>query len=441
MILQPARIVLIDNEQTHLRALSDALGSLGSASLSYLYKDEHPEHCILAGVRLVFCDLHLNSDAKTSDTKMHCANIASMLATGLAEDHGPYLLVVWSQFPDEVESLRTYLDELAPGQQPFDLVCLNKSDFINVDDGSVIEGTDLPKEIKEKIAELPGLTALLSWEQTVSASAAKTTNLLWGLCKDSAGTGNPDKMLTKTLGKLAAGGAGVSNGTDAPGRSVLEALVPLLADQIEAQEINEELWKQAVDVKNRGSGASSERLYSALHIEIPTSYSADRRGVVSLLSDLVSDDTFEEFFGFGMGDLLIECGFSKKIKVKIEGRDETNTVPSDGVFEGSKWFLVQINAACDEAQSHPGLQPYCLAAIVPDEFKTGKSPRGSIETTNPFIFEEKKSTMYLMGRFVIGLSKRQTEALTPSLRLRSALLDKLVFGLRTNAARLGVTEP
>jgi len=439
MILQPARIVLIDDKQSHLKAIADALGLLGSASLSFLYKDEHPAPEILAGVRLIFCDLHLGSDAKTTDTKTYCSNIASMLASSLAEDHGPYLLIIWSQFPNEVDSLKGYLDELEPGQRPFSFVCLDKNAFINVGDGTVLEGADLPGEIRGIVSKQPGLAAMLNWEQTASVSAAKVTNSLWKLAVDKSKT-DPDKALCGTLGKLAVSAAGEKLGEEAPGRSVLEALVPLLADQIEAHPVNEAVWKTAVDLEEKANGAPSEALYTALHIEQPTSYKSDSRGVVSYLEPLVASECFKDFFGYDQGTLLMQCGFQEKDDEESKKNGRNIMKVKDGLLGTEEWFLVQINAACDEAQDHPGLIPFCLAALVPNK-KTNKNGKQSVQATEPFLFRGRKTSLYLMGRFVIGLTKNQSVKLEPQFRLRSSLLDKLIFGLRTNAARLGVTEP
>ncbi|WP_146010277.1 hypothetical protein [Acidimangrovimonas sediminis] len=430
---------MIDDNRDHLRAISDALGSLGSASLSFLYNSDHPSPSVLAGARLIFCDLHLNADTITSDGKAECGNIASMLATGLTEDHGPYLLVIWSQFPDKVASLSDYLAELAPGQKPFQYICLDKNKFIDVSAGSALRGTDLPGEIQGIVSNQPGLTAMLSWEQVVSLSAAQTTNSLWTLSL-AASRRQPDKALCQTLGKLAVGAAGLAFSTNFPGHSVVEALVPLLADQIETRDIDESIWKAAVDVQNRSSGAASEALYTALHIEAPTSYAAKKRGTVSPLDELIADTHFKSVFGFEKSDLLMDSGYNEK--------DDENSTKSSVAWkafgeavEHSKWFLVQINAACDEAQDHPGLLPFCLAFTVPASTTRRGKPKGSVEVTKTILLDGTKAYMYLLGRFVIGLPNSEAEKLKPSFRIRAALLDKLVFGLRTNSARLGITEP
>lgn len=423
MILQPARIVLIDDKAPHLKALADALGILGSASLSYHYTDEHPSSLHLSGARLIFCDLHLTSDAATTDSKVHCANIASMLDACLADDHGPYLLVIWSQFPDDVEILQGYLDELPSGKSPIKFACLNKNKYIEVDTGDPTDPSDLQTEIRNIVNSQQGLATLLQWEQTVALAAARTTTSLWEICAEI----NPkdaDKALRRTLGKLVRGAFGKTKAENNPGRSLLEVLGPLLADRIEAQSIDAAVWAAGIDVVDGPPVASSARLYGALHIENPTNASAIDRGVVSSATDYLHHDKFVEKIGYSAKDILKDCGF------KGERLD-----PAE---KAAEWYLVQICAACDQAQGKLRLLPYCLAVTVPAAIKPDSSD--GVQKTRAFMLDQ-EVILYLHGGFVFGETAALMSELNPKFRIRTALLDKLVLELRSHSARIGVTEP
>lgn len=439
MILQPARIVLIDDNERHLKAISEALGQLGSASLSFQYQGDNPGPAIMAGARLVFCDLHLNSDAMTSDGKTECSQIVGMLDEAISDEHGPYLLIIWSQFPDKIGSLAEYLAEMPPGQRPFHHACLDKNNFIDVAQGTAIPNTDLPGEIQKTVADQPGLAAMLSWEQSAAKSAAQATNSLWKLSVETSKK-NPDKALCKTLGKLAVGAAGPNFGSSMPGRSVLEALVPLLADQIEAQDLDEALWQVAVDIDGRSGGAASDALYTALHLEVPTSYGANKRGSASPVSALFDDDGFESFFGFSKEAVLADCGYREKDEEASTKKNPVWQTPAAAV-SSAEWFLLQVNAACDEAQNHPGLFPFCLAFTMPRSVNNAKGWKDSVVKTKPVVLCDTSKDVFLLGRFIVGLPREMAEKLSPSFRIRTALLDQLVYNLRTNSARLGVTEP
>ena len=434
MILQGARIVVIDDNEQHLMALTRVIAELGSACLSFHYKDEHPAKHQLAGARLIFCDLHLGSDTLTSDKNAFYANIASMLAEGISPEHGPYVLIVWSQYGEELDKLNEYIRELDPGQRPFEVVPLDKNRFINVATGEIREDANLAHAVEEAVEAQPGLAAMLDWEELVARAASRTTSELWGLCLDAEGT-HTDLVLRNTLGKLAKA-AGSANAQAQPGHCVRETLAPLLNDQIGTARMDEERWSRAVRFGG-GTAAPSSRLYTALHFEIPPLVPASARGVASSLPVAwSSNEEFTAKFGSSPSDVLKTCGY----------RGEN----LDCAAAEASWYLVQINAACDEGSQAPGYLPYCLAATVPiKRMRAGESvplklrekPKGSVEKTREVTLQASKTEwLFLFGSFVMGLRDCETVDFDPIFRIRPSLLDKLILSIRVNSARLGVVE-
>ena len=436
MILQAARVVVIDDNEQHLAALARAIAELGSACLSFLYRDEHPDRQQLAGARLIFCDLHLVIDALTSDRKALYANIASMLLQGISAQHGPYLLIVWSQYVDDLDTLNEYLDELEPGQRPFAVVGLDKNEFIDVATGDIREGGDLVAAVEKVVESRPGLAGMLNWEELVASGASRTTSTLWGLCSAVEGS-DPDDVLRNTLGRLARGAAGARASENA-GYSVRESLTPLLADQIATAAINEDRWSKAVQLGDDGPAASRPVLYTWLHFEIPSMLPASSRGVASALPKAWSSpERFKTKFGSSQEDVLRTCGYRG---------------PSlERAVSGASWYLVQINAACDDGDDDPGYLPYCLAVSVPtkrDEqgrpvpLKANGKIKGGVERTREVALDEgKQEWLYLFGGFVIGLREWETADFRRAFRIRPSLLDKLILDIRFNSARLGIVEP
>lgn len=435
MILQAARVIVIDDDEQHLAALSRAIGKLGSACLSFHYQDEHPTNHQLAGVRLIFCDLHLGGDTLTSDKTIFYANIASMLAEGISINHGPYLLIVWSQYGEELDKLNEYMSELEQGQRPFAIVPLDKTTFIDAATGQVREDENLVAAVEEAIESQPALAAMLHWEELVARAASRTTSGLWELCLELE-ENDPDAALRNTLGRLAKG-AGGSNASDHPGHSVREALTPLLDDQIATAQMDEDRWSAAVRFGG-GAAAPSSRLYTALHLEIPSAVPASARGVASSLPLAWSSMCeFEKRFGSSPSDVLRMCGYAGE--------------SLDCAVAAASWYLVQINAACDDGSRDPGYLPYCLAATVPTKrtkdgesvrLKANQSRKNSVEKTREVELQEGKNEwLFLFGSFVMGLRESETEDFAPVFRIRPSLLDKLILGIRVNSARLGVVEP
>ena len=436
MILQPARVVVIDNKKQHLDALARAIAELGSACLSFFYKDEYPDRHLLAGARLIFCDLHLVSDAVASDKKALYANIASMLQQGISTQHGPYLLIIWSQYGDDLETLRPYLEGLEPGQRPFDVVPLDKTEFIDGMTGGIREDGGLVKAVEQAIESRPGLAGMLDWEELVAWGAARTTSTLWELCR-GVKENDPDGVLRNTLGRLARGAAG-AKAAEHPGHSLRESLMPLLADRIATAAMDEGRWSEAVRSSGLEPAASAPVLYTWLHLEIPPVLPASLRGVASALpEEWGSPDSFEKKFGVSQDDVLKTCGYRGPSLARAGA--------------GSSWYLVQINAACDDGGEDPGYLPYCLAASVPTKreeqgkpvpLKANEKAKGSVAKTREVVLvEDRQEWLYLFGSFVMGLEKSETAEFKPVFRIRPSLLDKLILDIRFNSARLGVVEP
>lgn len=427
MIIQPARIVVIDNNSEHLKALVDALSVLGSACLPFHYKDTHPEEHLLSGARFIFCDLHLISDAVTTDKKKEYANIASMLLDVLRDDHGPYVLVIWSEYPDDVEALKGYVDQLEDGKKPLLVHALNKNDYIhtNANDGKF--SGDLVKSVAELFQTLPGLAAMLQWEQIVSDAAAQTTSSLWSHCTGDT-TEKRDLSLSNTLGKLANGASGEHSAKEFPGRSVISALTPLLADQLEKNEIEETIWKAAVQFKKADLAASDASLYTMLHVECPTSHDATERGaLVELPASLKEDKDFADFFGYNQKSIIHEFGY------RGDRLDEA--------VNEATWCCLQINAACDQAQGHAGLVPYTLSCFVPTTIKKRDDKRNSVFQSRGIVIDGGEKFLFSHGRFTTGMTQEKAIELRPLMRLRGQLLDQAVFDIRVQAARLGTIEP
>ena len=436
MILQPARIVVIDDNEFHLRALDKAICQLGSACLSFLYVDDHPQAVQLVGARLIFCDLHLGGDTLTTDKKAYHANIVSMLAERISDEHGPYLLIVWSQYSDDVDGLEAYLAELPHSQRPFAVTCLDKNAFIDTESGDARKDADLPAAIDEIINSNPGLAAMLSWEQMVAQGAYRTTTTLWNLCFGLTEDGQ-DQVLRRTLARLAISGAGLGAAPKRPGHSIREALVPLLMDQLGTAVVDSELWARAVIFDSMETSAPASQLYTALHFEIPAQFSPATRGVTCSLPDSLHDPSaFEKRFGFSPTAVIGTCGY--------QGKNLEHAVTE------ASWYLVQINAACDDGRDTPGYLPYCLAATVPTTrsengtsvaLKLNGKKKTSVEQSRQVVIAGRTVSLFLFGRFISGLRRNEAEALTPAFRIRSVLLDKFILEIRHNSARLGVVEP
>lgn len=429
MIGQPPRIVLIDDKMHHLHGLAKALGKLDSACLPFLFEDTGPTKSQLRNARVIFCDLHLLSDALNTDTKAQLAVIAGMLSEGLADNHGPYVLVIWTEFPEKVDGLQEYLNNLLPGQRPIEFICFDKTQFINPMDGSLIAEGDLIAKIQESLGKWSGVTALLWWETAVANAAADLATTLWESSEEKEN--DRPEGLRQTLGRLAIGSAG-KQAASRPGMSVNEALVPLLADRIERLEIPEALWENAVEMQEKQKALPPERLNTLLHLDPVQGLSSMQRGSATPFpKEWNSDEWFTKALGFSREETLKAFGFSDgQLKDALKEVD---------------WYLVQIRAACDEAQMQAGMIPFALAAV---SAKTPKDEKDAVWQSEKFEFEKdtqegqqkERKRIFLHANFVLGKTRSDVTEFKPKFRIRGSLLDKLTFALRMHAARPGTID-
>ncbi len=423
MIGQSPRIVLIDDKMHHLHGLAKALGKLDSACLPFHFEDQGPSKNQLRNARVIFCDLYLLSDSLTGDTKQQLANIVSMLSEGLKENHGPYVLVIWTENPEKVDELQGYLDNLQPGQRPIEFVCFDKNEFIDPKDGNLIAEGDLIGKIQESLGKWSGVTALLWWETTVANAAADLAASLWEPFDDDNSV-RPEG-LRQTFGKLAVGSAGDHQARAYPGMAVNEALAPMLSDRIERTKFPKEVWDSAVEFDNQNQAVPTARLNTLVHLDFIHGLSPLQRGSASpLLAAWNTEQWFSDKFGYSQEDVLKAFGFK-------------GTRVADAKNDAS-WHLIQIRAACDEAQGKAGLLPFVLAANIPT--KTNDSRRPSAWVSREFQFGESVAKIYAHSNFVLGLNASEVGGFRPTFRLRTSLLESLIVAVHSHASRPGTID-
>lgn len=423
MIGQPPRIVLIDDKIHHLHGLAKALGKLDSACLPFHFEDQGPSKKQLRNARVIFCDLHLLSDALTADSKQQLAVIAGMLSEGLETNHGPYVLVIWTEYPDKVEGIQEYLKALLPGQRPIEYVCFNKNDFIDPKNGNLIAEGDLISKIQESLGKWSGVTALLWWETAVANAAADLAASLWEPFDDDESV-RPEG-LRQTFGKLAIGSAGGDHARSYPGMAVNEALVPMLSDRIERTKFPSEVWDTAVEFDEQDQAVPTARLNALVHLDFIHGLSPLQRGSASpLLAAWNTEQWFRDKFGYSQDDVLMAFGFKGA---------RLGDAKSD-----ASWHLIQIRAACDEAQGKAGLLPFVLAAKI--SIKANDSVRPSAWVSRDFLFGESVARICANSNFILGLNASEVSGFRPNFRLRTSLLESLIVAVHSHASRPGTID-
>ena len=142
---------MIDDELDHLTGLADGLDRHGMACRRV--------HCrgSLAGigpwpdVRLILADLHLGSGVLTADPTTDFSFIGALLEEAIRPS-GPYMIVLWTRYPEQAPALRTFLlERLQDVAKPFDVLALAKADHLD-GEGNVRDESGLVRAISDMAA-------------------------------------------------------------------------------------------------------------------------------------------------------------------------------------------------------------------------------------------------------------------------------------------------
>ena len=316
----PPRFVVIDDKPEHLDAILDVFQELGAGCQGVTYDPEHGlDNRHLAGVRVLFVDLHLIDLAATTDETRHFAIIAGILEDGIRPTGGPFILVVWTEHDDLVTRLTTYLDDSLDRDKPFArplaVVGLAKRRFIDLDTGEAQEGraAGLRDAVEQAVDSQPQLTALVAWESDVQAAAGATLSALVDLVPDNAKNSTSFAGgLDEVLSRLARESVGPHHVATDPRAAIAAALAPMLADRIVNQEVSEAAlaaWSQAVtwEGRDRLDSTRAGKVNRMLHVAVPPT-EAIRPGawgaVVEFPAAWWPDNEFLERFGTTPRQLL-----------------------------------------------------------------------------------------------------------------------------------------
>ena len=162
MMLASPRIVVIDDQPEHLLGLADCLNRRGFACLRVHFTGDPADVTASPDVRIIFADLHLGM-GNPSDHKTNFSMIGGLLRDSI-KPSGPYIIIVWTQFPEQAESLRAFLERLdSEVAKPFDVRPLAKADHLDAN-GKVKDQEALVNAIYGMVRDSPQLAAMFDWE-------------------------------------------------------------------------------------------------------------------------------------------------------------------------------------------------------------------------------------------------------------------------------------
>jgi len=428
MIFSRPRIAAIDDQEPALIAIADALNGSGAACLKLQYAGALPEGTSLDQVRVLFMDLHLGGPA--GNTNQDFSTIGGLLQEFIPKGNGPFVLIVWTVYPPQVDGLMDFLCQRLrehPHAIPVQVRTLSKIDHIR--DNEVIDRGKLVHAVREVIEADPRVAALVNWEARVTSAASETIAALLALVPpDKRAPADLSSELDRLLSALATEAVGASNVAKDRFVAVNEALLPMLYDRISRLTMDEKdagVWEGAIS--NPGgkatlSSAQAALLNSMLHVDFETHGSSqpDRGMVLEVPEQWLQNEEFEKRFGMRPRSFL---------------NQELGLKPTPAA-EQVKWVLVQVEAVCDHAQAKPGPVPYLLGVEAPALEQS--RPPGAAWKSPLLWIDSSERVIYLNFRFGVLLLDSEAKRLGIRFRLREALTNEIVSRMHAYGARPGM---
>ena len=430
-MLPPARVVAIDDKEPDLLAIADALNDSGVATLKFLFDGGLPEGARLQGVRVIFIYLHLSDPGLSKSDTPHFSIIGGLLAEHIIESNGPFILILWTEYPNRAEALAAFLFErLAdkPHAIPVAVASLDKAEHFK--DGRIADSKKLIKEIIYTLRSNPPVAALVGWESRIVDAAAETISGLIDLVPAEKRYGEHlGKELGRLLNALATEAVGPGNVGKDRLAAVNEALLPILYDTVarisskQSQDIK--IWKKAIPAAGSDSDLSeqeSAKLNGMLHFDFVASNSrcTDRGAVFALAPGEVAGVEFRKRFG---------------MEPKEVAKWQFGVVLDDRCV----WLLVQVEGICDYAQSQAGLNPFVLALECSAKSAISDREKPDAAWDSPvFYLQDEVRKLIVNFRYGLSFTDDAIKDRESRYRLREALINDLTARMHSYGARPGI---
>ncbi len=470
----PIRAVAVDDEQSHLLAITTGLSASGIPCMGYWYdKEAHslrpePDEGGLPFLRLVFMDLNLEELGGVPDAATLCGNVMPVLKQLISKNGGPYSLIFWTQIGTKVEEVRKLLYERLEGIPfPMAVVELPKGKFIgagpkekNFKEGLQEFYSDLHsntaalgKAVRDAVVQEPALYAVSSWESRASEAAARAVNEIFACAK--ADVTDPAKTagsIQKVLAKIAAAAAGERAAREFPARSLDAGMVDILTDQfgisVEDTDYQDVIQKAIGEtLKSQVVFQDPVQMFAELntffHIDTEVgSAKAGDRGVVVSAKPFSKGD-----LGFRPDDLLTAEFLFPWETFPPERQAEIKHLIAE-FSNAAEFVLVELGADCDHAQDISRTRRYLLGLEVPVKFfelaqfhENKKLRSESLQLLGPWSIGGAVSYLLVScGRFWTWQQRKPHVQGKVKYRLRASIVNKLLHHYTAWSSRPGIIE-
>ena len=173
-------IVILDDKYMEAEPL---IKLLSKNNKSFRYYDGKPENLPLDGIekeatRLVFLDYNLTEG--TTGSASQASTITANLNRIIAEENGPYFILLWSKNKDDVQEFNDDMESAYrrhPHLRPLKIECLNKREYFETTANGYEFNNDKVEEFQNELEEMVNSIELLefysSWENKILLTSQK----------------------------------------------------------------------------------------------------------------------------------------------------------------------------------------------------------------------------------------------------------------------------
>lgn len=439
MIPSP-RIAVVDDEKESVDAIRLALERLNTSCLPVLVSAGKPSVTEkLTGIRLLFLDVHLVPGGHLG-AQLYDQN-AAILSEIISPNNGPYVLVIWTSHQQERDALLSHISDNYPEiPHPMASVVMAKTDY---QAGGVFDERKMAARIRELLKDQPQATALLHWEEAVDAACGDLMSKLTAhVPRQHMFLGTSGRKLERILTAIAQRWVGLPNLKDDRLSGVNEGLSPLLADRIaHLPDQDGQLaakWAAAITAPDTAitlEPAENAALNAMYHVAVPSAGVPIKVGTRGAVYELPE--------GFDLSPFVPGLSTDSLYESYLQSKEEL--VKSIAAIKAhSKWCLVGLRAACDQAQQKAGLHRMILTLNITEPFVAGIGAARSGASESSMLLKVGARTFKLLYNFhyLITLTESQLQRLgiAAAYRLREECCAQIESAFAAHACRPGIVD-
>lgn len=148
MMSNSVRVIAIDDDPKHLDSLIGGLRGHDADLLRIHFTGEGLDIPACPHVKVIFSDLRLIGG--TMSDPVEDFSVIGSLIEDVIKPADPYLILLWTRYPDHASALRTFLDRLRNVAKPAAVLPLPKAEYLD-DSGAIGSRTALADEINAMV--------------------------------------------------------------------------------------------------------------------------------------------------------------------------------------------------------------------------------------------------------------------------------------------------